>query len=175
MDYDRTDIPDSYDLGRGYSPEVLRLWLDTISALVPKGAVSDIIDLGCGTGRYSGPLADHFGANLLGVDPSEKMLEQARKKVSGGHVTFLQGVGEALPAGDDSADMVFMSMVFHHLGQPGLVARECHRVLRRDGVVCLRNGTTEEIAAFPYIDAFPGIRGDHRGTPGAASADRGRL
>lgn len=158
VEYDKTEIPASYDRGRGYSPEVLRLWLDVISAHVPKGSVSSIVDIGCGTGRYSGPLADFFDASLVGVEPSEKMLAQARKKRVDGRVTFLTGSGEALPVGDDTADMVFMSMVFHHLDDPDIVARECRRVLRPNGSVCLRNGTTDQIASYPYLDFFPGVR-----------------
>jgi ubiquinone/menaquinone biosynthesis C-methylase UbiE len=84
------------------------------------------------------------------------MLKRAREKIFGGRVTFRQGSGEALPLKDRSADMVFMSMVFHHLREPEGVARECHRVLRPGGSVCLRNGTAEEIASFQYLRHFPG-------------------
>ncbi len=156
MDYDKTSIPESYDRGRSYSPEVLRIWLEALSDYVARDAVRDIVDLGCGTGRFSAPLADHFDAHLVGVDPSEKMLKRAREKSFGSQVTFRQGGGEALPLKDRSADMVFMSMVFHHLREPERVARECHRVLRPDGHVCLRNGTAEEIASFPHLRFFPG-------------------
>ena len=156
MDYDKTSIPESYDRGRSYSPEVLRIWLEALSDYVARDAVRDIVDLGCGTGRFSAPLADHFDAHLVGVDPSEKMLKRAREKRFGSRVTFRQGGGEALPLKDRSADMVFMSMVFHHLREPERVARECHRVLRPDGHVCLRNGTAEEIASFPHLRFFPG-------------------
>ena len=156
MDYDKTSIPESYDRGRSYSPEVLRIWLEALSDHVARDAVRDIVDLGCGTGRFSAPLADHFDAHLVGVDPSEKMLKRAREKRFCSQVTFRQGSGEALPLKDRSADMVFMSMDFHHLREPERVARECHRVLRPDGHVCLRNGTAEEIASFPYLRFFPG-------------------
>jgi hypothetical protein len=54
MDYDKTDMPEAYDSGRSYSPAVLALWLDVVSRWVPKGTVAQILDLGCGTGRYSG-------------------------------------------------------------------------------------------------------------------------
>ena len=36
------------------------------------------------------------------------------------------------------------------------MARECHRVLRPGGYVCLRNGTAEQIASFEYLRYFPG-------------------
>ena len=56
----------------------------------PKDGVSRIVDLGCGTGRYSEPLSVHFQADVIGIDPSEKMLEEARKKSSRNTVIFKQ-------------------------------------------------------------------------------------
>jgi ubiquinone/menaquinone biosynthesis C-methylase UbiE len=93
MEYDKTEMPASYDRGRSHSPAMLRLWLKDLSAHVPKGSVSDIVDLGCGTGRFSGALADHFASDVIGIEPSEKMLEQARKKPPNGRVTYRRGSG----------------------------------------------------------------------------------
>ncbi len=88
MDYDTTNIAAVYDSGRRYSPEILQHWLDLFSTHVPKDRVSRIIDLGCGTGRYSEPLAVHFEAEVVGVDPSEKMLAEARRKTVHRGVVF---------------------------------------------------------------------------------------
>jgi ubiquinone/menaquinone biosynthesis C-methylase UbiE len=82
MNYDRTEMPTSYDAGRAYPPHVLRYWLEIIAQSVPKGSVSDILDLGCGTGRYSNALADYYAANVVALDPSDKMLTAARRKAS---------------------------------------------------------------------------------------------
>ncbi len=158
MDYDKTDIAAVYDSARGYHPEILQQWLEVFSSHVPKYRVSHIVDLGCGTGRFSEPLAVHFEADVIGVDPSENMLEQARKKTLGGGVVFKQASGETLPLADQSADMVFMSMVFHHLRDPGVTARECYRVLRRQGWICWRNTTVDAIETFPYLKFFPTVR-----------------
>jgi len=158
LDYDRTDIAAGYDSARGYHPNILQQWLDLFSKHVPKDGVSRIIDLGCGTGRYSIPLADHFDADVVGIDPSEKMLGEARKKTNHRGVVFKQASGEALPTDDTSADMVVMSMVFHHLREPRSIANECYRVLRKQGCVCLRNSTVDAIETFPYLRFFPSVR-----------------
>lgn len=158
MEYDETNIAAVYDSGRSYSPEILQQWLNLLSAYVPKDGVSRIIDLGCGTGRYSEPLSAHFQADVIGIDPSEKMLEEARKKSSRPTVIFKQASGEKLPVEERSTDMVFMSMVFHHLANPEHTAHECHRVLRDSGYVCIRNGTVDAIETFPYVKFFRGIR-----------------
>ena len=132
---------------------MLALWLDVISRWVPKGTVSEILDIGCGTGRYSMALAAHFNARVIAVDPSEKMLAEARKKATE-RVRYERASAESLPLPDASIDMVFMSMVFHHFDDPGQAVRECRRVLRRGGTVCLRAATIDRIGTYPYVPFF---------------------
>jgi SAM-dependent methyltransferase len=57
---------------------------------------------------------------------------------------------------DGCADLVFMSMVYHHLTDPSAGALECRRVLRKGGYVCIRNGTRE--SDFPHRHFFPALR-----------------
>jgi ubiquinone/menaquinone biosynthesis C-methylase UbiE len=153
MDYDRTAMPAAYDAGRGYSPELLEFWLRKIASAVRGTEIEAILDLGCGTGRYSAGLAAHFGVPVIAVDPSEKMLAEARDKPANG-VRFAIGSAEAIPLEDAAVDMVFMSMVFHHFDNPRKAVEECRRVLRPGGVVVLRNGTTDQVAGYPYTPFF---------------------
>jgi ubiquinone/menaquinone biosynthesis C-methylase UbiE len=153
MDYDKTKMPASYDAGRGYSPQTLALWLDVIARAAPEPCTR-ILDLGCGTGRFSRPIAEHFNTGVIAIDPSEAMLAEARKKASP-HVRYERGAGENIPLPDSSVDMVFMSMVFHHFKDRDRVAAECHRVLRDEGRIAMRAGATDKIAQFGYIDFFP--------------------
>jgi ubiquinone/menaquinone biosynthesis C-methylase UbiE len=155
MDYDKTEIATTYEKARALAPETARLWEDLLAEHVERGRVSLIIDLGCGTGRFSELLAAHFDVQVIGVDPSEKMMDQARRKPATGRVTYRQGAAEAIPLADGSADLVFMSMIYHHLTDPKAAAREIRRVLRPDGYVCIRNGTQE--GDFPHKHFFPGL------------------
>ncbi len=66
MDYDLTDIPAGYDRGRDHGPEVLRLWMGAIESRLEGQTVTRILDLGCGTGRFSEALAVRFGAEEQG-------------------------------------------------------------------------------------------------------------
>jgi ubiquinone/menaquinone biosynthesis C-methylase UbiE len=157
VNYDQTEMPAAYDAGRGYPPGVLAYWLDVISQSVPKGSVAEILDLGCGTGRYSNALADYYGASVTAIDPSEKMLAEARRKASP-RVRCERASAESLPLHDASTDMVFISMAFHHFDHPDRAAAECRRVLRPDGAVCLRAGTIERIDQYAYLEFFPSSR-----------------
>lgn len=73
-------------------------------------------------------------------------------------VLLARGCGESLPLANDSVDMVFMSMVFHHFKDPAAVIRECRRVLGRDRFAVLRAGTIEQIDSYAYVSFFPETR-----------------
>ena len=154
MDYDQTDIAASYDKARALVPETARLWRELLLPYIDRQTMSLLIDLGCGTGRFTDLLA-FFGVRVIGIDPSIKMIEQARRKPAKGDVTFRQGSAEALPLTDGFADLVFMSMIYHHLTDPSAVARECHRVLCSGGFACIRNGIRE--TDFPHRQFFPSL------------------
>ena len=113
MNYDETDIPIAYDRGRDHGPEVLNLWMNVVSSHVKGQRIRTILDLGCGTGRFSEALAVRFDAEVIGVDPSTKMLEQARSKQHDRRSRYGLGHGESIPLPADSVDLVFISMVFH--------------------------------------------------------------
>lgn len=155
MDYDATDIPIGYDRGRDHGPELLKLWMDVVESCTGTQRLNTILDLGCGTGRFSESLAAHFDAEVVGVDPSEKMLEQARRKRRDSRVRYEQAHAEAIPLPNNSVDLIFMSMCFHHFDDKLLAARECRRVLRDGGIALLRTGTRDRIPFYPYVPFFP--------------------
>jgi ubiquinone/menaquinone biosynthesis C-methylase UbiE len=130
--------------------------MNAIASCFDRGAISIVLDLGCGTGRFSQALASRFDADVVGIDPSAKMLEQALAKHHSSRVRYAMGRGEQIPLPGRSVDLVFMSMVFHHFKNPALVARECGRVLRDRGLIFLRAGTIEQVSSYPYVPFFPG-------------------
>jgi len=155
MDYDRTRIPEAYDRSRDHGPEVLALWMNTIASHAGRETIRTILDLGCGTGRFTQSLARHFDAEVIGVDPSEKMLERAREKLDDPRVRYEFGRAEALPLESQSVDMIFMSMSFHHFADRHAAARECRRVLRERGRAFVRTGVRERTLVYPYVPFFP--------------------
>jgi ubiquinone/menaquinone biosynthesis C-methylase UbiE len=155
MDYDATDIASAYDRGRDHGPAFLDLWMNVVSSHVNGQHIETVLDLGCGTGRFTEALRERFEANVIGIDPSEKMLAQARSKSPDRGIRYEHGRGESIPLPDNSVDLVFMSMIFHHLEDPLLAARECRRVLRDGGTAFVRTGIRERISSYPYFDFFP--------------------
>jgi SAM-dependent methyltransferase len=72
-------------------------------------APSRILDVGTGTGAGALTLARHFpNAQIVGVDLSERMLEQARRNTPAeleSRVTFERGDASSLPFADNSFDL----------------------------------------------------------------------
>jgi SAM-dependent methyltransferase len=96
-----------------------------------------IIDIGCGVGRLTRPLAAR-ARRVWGVEVSEQMLELAqRHNPDLGNVEWLLGHGSSL-AGipEGSVDGIVSLVVFQHIPDPAVVmayVREMGRVLRPGG------------------------------------------
>jgi ubiquinone/menaquinone biosynthesis C-methylase UbiE len=155
--YDSTDIDARYDKARELPPETLRLWADTLVKYVPRDRIDSICDIGCGTGRFSVLLAEHFSANVIGIEPSEKMLFQAKKNIpSKPAILFIKGNTEEIPLLSDTIDMVFLSMVYHHIQDKAKAINEFRRVLRRVGYIAIRSSTLQSLESYPWLQFFPG-------------------
>src|SRR4051812_12832504 len=75
-----------------------------------------LADIGCGTGRWSLPLAA-AGAEVSGVDFSAAMLERARAKPAAQTIRFVQhDLARPLPFDDESFDRVVCCLVLDHIG-----------------------------------------------------------
>ena len=81
-------------------------------------------------------------------------------------VQFLQASSEKLPLADGCCDMIFMSMVLHHVGDRPAMARECRRILRVGGRICVRNCTRDTV--YPQTRFFPGMLPMVRELPSSA-------
>lgn len=118
---------DVYDRYRPPPPqEVLE-----VLELVAGERVRSVVDLGCGTGLSTRVWADR-GAEVVGVEPNERMLERARASARPG-VSFVEAFAAdtGLPAG--SADLVTAWQAFHWM-EPQPVLAEAARIVRAGGV-----------------------------------------
>ena len=97
-----------------------------------------VLDLGSGAGldsvlaaRRAGP-----GGQVIGIDMTPEMVEKARRNVQAvglSNVEFLNAPVEAIPLGDDTADVALCNGLFNLCpDKPGALA-EVHRVLKPGG------------------------------------------
>jgi cytosine/adenosine deaminase-related metal-dependent hydrolase/ubiquinone/menaquinone biosynthesis C-methylase UbiE len=96
----------------------------------------DVLDAGCGTGRWLGHLAARSPRSLAGVDISPVMLGLAASKLNHG-CELLLGNCTALPVGDATADLVLSSFVVSYLDDVERFAQEIDRVSRPGAMIFL--------------------------------------
>jgi SAM-dependent methyltransferase len=105
---------------------------------VPAGA--RVLDIACGTGNLSIPLARQ-GAIVTGVDIASNLIAQARDraKAEGLNVTFDEGDAEQLPYEAASFDAVVSMFGAMFAPRPELVVEEMARVLKPGGRLAMAN------------------------------------
>lgn len=102
---------------------------EEITARVPEGVIAD---LGCGNGVLLSHLVS-AERQLIGVDQSAQMLEEARHRFGTAKADLRLGALPHLPMKENEADAVVLSLVLHHLADPEQVFPEVQRVLKRHG------------------------------------------
>ncbi len=151
-----SSIASTYDAARPISEDNLRLWLDLIAEKVGSRRDARFLDLGCGTGRFTTPIADRLDYWVIGADASEEMLQQARRKTNATRVRWLAVDAQFLSFIDMCLDAIFMSHLLHHTDDPLAVIKECHRILMKDAIILNRSGAIEHIRDDPEHRFFPG-------------------
>ena len=112
---------------------------DLLLARSRVAAGENVLEIGCGTGATTVPLAEAVGPSgrVVGVDLSEPMLEQARKRVaeSGlGNITLLQADAQVHPFEPEQFDLItsrFGVMFLPIRSPPSAIF--CPRHAREDG------------------------------------------
>ena len=133
----------------------------------------DILEIGCGGGLICEELAERK-AIMVGIDPSEAALVEARKHTRqsgfGQNVYYQQGYAESLPYADGSFSVIVCLDVLEHVGDLAMTMREVARVLAPGGVFVFDtiNRTLLSRAVliwygehFPSGGLLPGIHNYH--------------
>jgi len=110
---------------------------ERLLALVPE--VERLLEVGVGTGALLPELSGR-ATQVIGVDHSPAMLDEARRKVAAqGNNGIELRLGEMthLPLADGDAGCVVANMVLHHAADPQAVLKEMVRVLAPQGALVL--------------------------------------
>ena len=113
---DYSKIAAFFDQGREHSERNMDMWLGYIKGFTNHFKAIRALDLGCGTGRFSQPMANRLGFIVTGVDASPEMLEKAKQKDKKSTVEWIVSDADALALPDNSFELVFISHLLHHLG-----------------------------------------------------------
>jgi ubiquinone/menaquinone biosynthesis C-methylase UbiE len=134
---------------------------------VARGADGPVLELGCGTGRVSRPLA-RAGVDLVGIDRSEAMLGRLIHQVANSptrQLRVIRGDIRALPFADESFAMVLapygvlQSLTRSHDLRAALA--DASRVLRRGGTLGI--DLVPDVAKWREYSNREQLRGRFRG------------
>ena len=135
-------IAPAYDrLNHTLSFQIDKLWRRHVVRIVRRMQPRRILDVATGTGDLALAMARRMrGVQVLGVDLSENMLAEARRKATAcgldERVVLSLGDAERLEVADASVDVVTVAFGVRNFGDLGAGLREIARVLKPGGTFC---------------------------------------
>ncbi|HEY7577567.1 MAG TPA: class I SAM-dependent methyltransferase [Acetobacteraceae bacterium] len=146
--YDRVNRLFSFGTGEWYRARTLKR-----AGLQPGMRMLDIA-VGTGLVASAAHRVTYGDADIIGLDPSEQMLQQARQKL---RIALIRGRAEALPLADASVDFVSLGYALRHVGDLSTAFAEFHRVLRPNGrLLMLEIGRPDGRIAHALAAAYLG-------------------
>ncbi len=129
----------SYEDSAGYrqrTDAVVGLFADQARRL---GNVRTVVDIGCGDGLVTHLIA-HAGFAMLGLDPQEDAIAQARRACADqAYPTcpprFEVGAADVIPIQDGEADAIVLMDVIEHIWNPVAALREAARAIGDRGLL----------------------------------------
>jgi ubiquinone/menaquinone biosynthesis C-methylase UbiE len=105
--------------------------VDFVVATAGLDAASAVLEIGCGTGQLTEPLA-RFGFSLTAIDIGPSMIAAARRRLAGAAVSFQVASFEDLSSADASFDLIISGAAFHWI-DPEVRFAKSARLLRPGG------------------------------------------
>ena len=125
-----------------------------------------VLDIGCGGGLLSEPLA-RLGAAVVGADPSEKNVAAAREHAERAGVTvdYRVSTAEALADAGERFDLVLAMEVVEHVADVGLFVARCAEMVKPGGLMIVATlNRTLKAFALAIVGAEYVLRWLPRGT-----------
>jgi SAM-dependent methyltransferase len=125
------------------------------------GAGSRVLDLGCGPGSLTLPLARFSGTNI-GMDPDAAMISAARQAAEAAGLTIDWRVGSSFDLGSDLAplDLVTIARAFHWMDREATL-RRLEELVAPAGAIALINTELHPVGENKWLSAFEEIRRAH--------------
>lgn len=117
-----------------------------IRAAVPLRDDMRALDFGCGTGLLSFPLRQSLGHIIL-EDASPGMLQVVKEKIAAQQIANMTPrLAEPTVAGlpDERFDLIYSSMVLHHIPDTAAILRTWHGQLNPGGWLCIADLALED-------------------------------
>lgn len=136
---------------------VLEFYLSKIVDLGKVSSASMVLDVGCGTGVYTIPLAKKTNALVFGLDSAREMIKKAKMKEDSQRVEWQIGDTESLPFGNAHFDCAIMTLVIHQIVNKKKAIDEIYRVLKKNGTFVIMTKSHGQLRRSLIMD-FPKTR-----------------
>lgn len=110
------------------------------------------LDIGCGTGNYTIELQKR-GFKFIGMDPSEKMLEEAKSKNT--EIDWKIGSAEHTGLKPNDVDGIMGSLTIHHWIDLKNGFIELSKILKPNGKIVIFTSTSEQMKGYWLNHYFP--------------------
>lgn len=104
-----------------------------LRAMLPDMRGKRVLDLGCGYGWHCLYAVEQGAAEVVGIDISERMIAEARRRNPHPRIVYRQCAAEDFEAPAGSFDVVLSSLAFHYLESFDDVCRRVHQWLAPGG------------------------------------------
>lgn len=116
-------------------------WRRFLVSRVEVGPDDTVLDVATGTAAVAIELAQRSGCRVVGLDQSEAMLTEARRRVAAGRladrIELVEGTAEQLPFGDASFDGLTFTYLLRYVDDPAATLAELARVVRPGGTIAM--------------------------------------
>lgn len=96
---------------------------------------SDLLDIGCGNGRFAVLLAEKI-KSYTGIDPDKEYIEYANKNIKIKNAKFKVGRGEKIGL-ENKFDIVLYSFSWHYIQNYENAIEELEKVIKKNGIVVI--------------------------------------
>lgn len=105
-----------------------------LKKLFPDAAGMDVLDLGCGYGWHCKYAADTGAKRVLGIDESERMIEEAMRRNADAKITYCRCSLQDYEYPREAFDLVISNLVLHYVEDLDAVYERIHNTLRSGGI-----------------------------------------
>lgn len=105
-----------------------------LKPLFPPMEGSNVLDLGCGYGWHSKYASEQGAKRVLGIDLSEKMIAEAKRRNPAPNISYEVCGLEDYDYPKDSYDLVISNLVLHYVADLGAVFAKVYQTLKDGGV-----------------------------------------
>ena len=113
--------------------------------------LGEMIEFGCGKGYYTKLISDQ-AKHIIAIDFSDEILEEARRNLIERKNIYVQKANcERTFFSSNKFDSLLMINVLHIMQDPSIILKECHRILKKDGLLIITDYTNYGLSHIEKI------------------------